>query len=400
MVYGQLLSSSGGIVGKGNIRLQGKGDKSYEMPVDPQGGYCFKGLEPGTYRLLVVEGSLPEGYTSPFRQNTREQYKAYLSPGFFATDVEIHGDEEVKKDIFVHMTASVEGTILGSKGEGIEGASVRLASVTPGLGSLSLDTISDANGNFLVKDVIPGHYRTNVMFGERHPYEGISKPEPQKVRVIAGQRTSVVIQLGMGKCWIAGKVLNQDGLPFSDITVLCWYYSDPEDVAYGERRYTWTDQAGSTKTDADGNFVLEGLYPSMVKVMFEPNGYEPTQKLWDENHKLVRWGEQVKVDLHRDQSVQLDPVTLVESRPYIVEGQLTSDDEVKFRKFEVVIYLDTGDPEIVKVSRSGEFKWGCETEAPPEVVSLFVRNEDGEDVYMIDLTPEPNRIENLEVPIQ
>lgn len=377
-------------VGPATVHLKRKTDDKIvgNTKVGEEGRFAFSDLTAeGTFVLLVDD--LPDGYLPPFRQETEVLFHEQYSRGYFATVVRTAESGEVEQDLFVHRSSTVNGLLLGAQGEPVAGGYVYLMPLAAGLQQDTPAAFSDERGEFVLKNVRPGRYRSYLRFLEdTHAYAHEAQPPPEVVDVAPGIPTTLTLRLGTGNRTIRGVVLDQDGAPFAGAEVLAYYFSSARELGDGEMPFNMSNVAAKTRTDEAGRFTITSLHPRRVKLQFERNGWN--NPVWHSDHTIPHWIDPVTVDLRLgDQSVH--PVTLPRSRPFIVDGTIRCEGDPS--RYEVVVYTSPSDAEgeVVAVSEQGTFLWGCET--PHDGVTLTVRTRERrrEQVWAATLVPVPRR---------
>jgi hypothetical protein len=104
----------------------------------------------------------------------------------------------------------VTGTVTSDSGP-VKG--IRVGIVGP---SSALSAVTDDQGNYSVKGVVPGQYPIMVQ-----RKENTSVPEPRTLSLAGGMRLRVDFRLAKGSV-ISGRVLGRDGRPMSGVVVQAW----------------------------------------------------------------------------------------------------------------------------------------------------------------------------------
>lgn len=231
-IIGQVVDQFGHAVPWGVAELHGSAGAhstaADSVAVDPDGNFEFRPRRPGRYQVHLRQGSLPRGYLIPWRQSQGARvYKddANFANGFFATEVEIplEGGEFVL-ELRVFQAAVVAGYVFAPSGEPVEGAIVRIqSSLVAAPTGLEATTTTDPSGRYELFEVYPSTYRTEVWLEEARiaEYRSMARPLPARIEVVEGGIYEVPpLRVGVGSGRVTGRVVNQDGAPFSNLTVM------------------------------------------------------------------------------------------------------------------------------------------------------------------------------------
>ena len=226
--------------------------------------------------------------------------------------------------------------------------------------------------------VYPGRYYTKIMLKEavEPAHRHMAVPLPERITIEEGGIYELPrLQVGVGSKRVTGVVLNQDGRPFAGLLVTCEFLV--EGLFVEVRR---------SETDAEGRFLLDGLPSASFKVCvgdFVPNRLGQC--------KAAFWIQPLEVDLRTDDSVNLPPIQLDESRPFTFEGkvELPSGWSVRDLRVEVDLvspeeFVDPKAPRRPSFSKqqlkldkeSGKFTWMCETPHAPVKITIRSKKMD------------------------
>ncbi len=200
--------------------------------------------------------------------------------------------------------ASVEGRVINQAGEPLKNARVRL--ILPRAGSTAAESVSDADGNFVLQNVAPGSYTLvaeHTGYLQSHP--DLTLEPGQKVTGFAVKMTPAAL--------VAGRVLDQNGdpVPTARVSIL----------AEDEEGYP----TSSTKARADGSFVIgdlaAGRYYLRVEDEPRPSG----------NGREVSGPKEAFVPTYYPSAIELSKAILVP----IETGAEVRDLEIRFQKARV-----------------------------------------------------------------
>jgi hypothetical protein len=357
-----------------------------------KGEFSFA-VSPGDYTVRVAEEGLPANHLPPWNQT--QVGSVYTDDpnfpsGFYATKVSVpRTGGEFAIELRVFLAATAAGYVIGPQGEPVEGAFVRLQSCIAPTG-LQATEKTDVTGRFEMSRVYPGRYFTQIILKEAvdPAHRQMAVPLPEKVTVEEGGIYELSrLQVGVGSKRITGVVLNQDGRPFVGVLVAC--YPPLEG---------WGAEVLRTETDVDGRFLLDGLPSASFKVRvgdFEPNRIGKC--------KAAFWIQPLEVDLRTDDSVNLPPIQLDESRPFTFEGKVELDSGWSIRDLRVEVdlvspeeFVDPKAPRRPSFSKqqlkldkeSGKFTWMCETPHAP--VKITIRSKKMDIPVEVVVYPEPD----------
>lgn len=209
---------------------------------DAAGRFELGGLLPGTYTLAAHAEDQP---TPP------------------TIDVTMPAGRDVDGiQIVIPPQGAISGVVVDDRGDPARGAFV-LAILDPddmNAYPTSVAATSGADGSFVLRGVPPGDYRVHAETPQSSGPTLGPGPRPGEVpaRVRADESTDVRLVVTGAHGSIAGRVQAPDGSPVTDAFIAVVRETDmPGGNARQEVRWSSTDQP--VLTDADGEFVVEGL---------------------------------------------------------------------------------------------------------------------------------------------
>jgi len=197
------------------------------------GTFVLENVPPGATTLTVNAPGFTTGRVS----------NVNVEDGKTVADVEVQMDRGVK----------VTGRVTGPDGTALSGVSVEVQPSgrrMPGAGAPR--TATDASGEYSLDNVESGE---KVFAFERNGYLAT-----QRTVALSGADARVDAQLSTG-IRLTGTVANEGGVPIADASVVA---SSASDSAFGGR---------STRTDANGQFEMEGLSPGRYSFRASKSGY-------------------------------------------------------------------------------------------------------------------------------
>ncbi len=227
-----VLDAGGGIEGVVRdalgLRLDGVRLRAYrvEADVEPQdtrsrsdGGYAFRGLVPGAWRVEVADGP---------RESARRE--ALLT---------VRAGETERLDFEPAPRGEIVGTVT-RRGERVAGASLRVEWLPEDGAALErmARTVTDSFGGYAVEGLEAGHYRIVLEDGTARTGGDVLLED--------GDRLTVDLELWDGR--LSGEVVDAAGRPVAYAEVA----ASPSVAVVGELK-AWA------RTGPDGRFVLSGL---------------------------------------------------------------------------------------------------------------------------------------------
>ncbi|HEX9985290.1 MAG TPA: carboxypeptidase-like regulatory domain-containing protein [Thermoanaerobaculia bacterium] len=201
------------------------------------GSFTLENLPPGPTQLIVQAA----GYTTARVPNVN------VEEGKTVPNIEVQLDTGVK----------LTGKVTGPDGAGIAGATVRLDTMGGGRGmrmpGMDVSATTDASGEFVLEALEPGEKTFQIA---HQAYLAATKTIELK-----GHDARLDVQLGSGQR-ITGTVVTDSGAPVAEAIVRA--SSAAAGNMFGGE---------SVRTDASGNFTLEGLTPGRYTFSASKNGY-------------------------------------------------------------------------------------------------------------------------------
>ena len=222
---------------------------------DANGNYRIGGLAGGNYRVYVLSGD--SNYVGEYYDN--------VTDGNNAAPVSVNSGAETGG---IDFALSTGGSIAGTVGVDPGGAPITGLTVTACLylgGGYCGSAITDANGDYRIGGLAGGNYRVYVLSGDSNYvgeyYDNVTDGNnAAPVSVNLGAETGGIdFALSTGGR-IHGRVTEEDGttpVPYCSVEV------NEYNIGY------W---AGSTMTDANGDYVIGGLPSGAYRVRAYPYG--------------------------------------------------------------------------------------------------------------------------------
>jgi hypothetical protein len=152
--------------------------------------------------------------------------------------------------------AKLRGFVYGPHGSPLPGASIAAEIVS---GAHVTQVTTDNSGTYEAV-VYPGRYIVSA--AADWILTGVPSPPPIAAQLTAGQETIVDFGISPGPCSVSGRVVDNDGQPFRGLAVRAYYTA----AVTGRGLASIGDIALDTRTDQDGKFVLDGLYPLPISL--------------------------------------------------------------------------------------------------------------------------------------
>ena len=238
VIRGRVREATGAAVAEARInafRDRSMGEDRGEGRTDAEGSFAIGGLREGTYRLAV------------------------FAPGHAMVDREVEAGAE-GVDIVLETAGSLSGTVVDHRGQPVENFRV-LARMPPPtsmaggrvmMGPPRSESISSADGRFIVDEVAPGTYVVEVSAPER------ATSTVTNVKVSAGAATDMGrVTLGAGGI-VRGSVVDAAGAPVPAAVVTVQGVG--RTFAFGPTA------APEAVTDAGGLFEMRGVATGAIQV--------------------------------------------------------------------------------------------------------------------------------------
>lgn len=326
----RILDVFGNHVRHGEVLVMQSHNVVKALKIDERDGlfHCELGASED-YEFMVKPDSLrgglvPQLLRSRGTQKTQNPADLFDLKNFARTYVRLNANDEVSVELTVAAPVRAYGRVLGPNGLPLEGIMVVLSALDPNAGGLAEASMTNELGEFTFLEVFPGNHRLLLHVAPNKVPEGENwnPPAPQDVEVRPGQDLDLGdSQIGGGECSVSGWIVNQDGLPFPGLPILC--YSNQE-VEEGLDPHNFASQLGKSMTDAQGHFTLSGLEAGPVLISITPE-YNPRFVL-GAGHPAI-WEPSVELNLESGRShVDLGELVVEESRPFLLTGNLLFDD--------------------------------------------------------------------------
>ncbi|MEZ6036214.1 MAG: carboxypeptidase-like regulatory domain-containing protein [Planctomycetota bacterium] len=346
---------------------------------------------PGDHLVAIDMSRVPVGLSAALQDSTPPHYE--VTNGFYPRRVHVVEGVVTEVELRVFTTSSITGMVVDRAGLPMADLHVRAQCRKVGLTGYAVDAKTREDGVFLLDGVLPSVYTIEV-----HPVAGASAL-PLRLEVAEATRHLLDPIVVGGDASVTGKVKDQDGAPVVGVPVVAY----PRDGASGadEIGFNLANVLATARTDADGNFRLEGLPGATLNVQIHPEGC-----LVEDGVRLSRPIDVLTVDTRRERQADLGVVTADVSRPFqlrihiVAEETLTSTigdaaSTVRERVF-VVAEAEVGDE-----TRWQPIWWNgtcypyrCETPSGP--ICVIVRRQGSAD-RMLRIEPKPLTTEDIDV---
>ena len=306
---------------------------------DDRGIYRAYGLKPGKYKVSVGENeSLPEGPKPAYGQTFYPSVTEFAK----ATEIEVTEGSEAKNiDITVGRppaTFTVDGRIVDAEtGKPIARIRYGIYRSQGDYGGTSNvgDTLTNANGEFRLENVLPGKYAVFVV-----PEDSGLRGDSVSFEVVDRDVTDLVIRAGKGAT-ISGVVViegaesSKAGIKGNELHVHTWVEGDEENFTGGY----------SQIVKPDGTFRISNAQKGINRfALFSPgrNEMRPLQLVRIERDGLVQPGGLVVKDGEQVTGVRLVAKYLTGT----IHGQVKIDGELLpgSRMAVWLTYLNANDP--------------------------------------------------------
>jgi hypothetical protein len=306
---------------------------------DDTGQFRITGLEPGEY---FVMGHTRTTWTMDDNPNERIGFLPTYYPGtgkpLEAQRVKVELGQEVNVGDFPLVpgrVATISGTATTSSGMPLAGESVNRSQHFDGPGGSSMFGMSgakvNADGSFLIKDVVPGDYRLSIRLPARddRPAEAATIT----VNVFGEDVASVMLATAPGGS-IAGRVVTDTGAPLPAAEARMRVQARPVDPSVTPTVPSQT----SGEVREDGTFELTGVFGGASRL-----GLTPAPRGWSVR-AIDHQGRDLAgtaIDLTGGQRLEGVMVILSQTMP-IVRGTLLDD---RGQPAEGVVLLFPDDPQ-------------------------------------------------------
>lgn len=286
-------------------------------------------------------GLLPQLLRSRGTQKDRALKDPYNLEHFARVYVRLKAHDNLSLDLKVGTAVRPYGQVIGPSGNPLEGIMVVLSALDQEASGLTEASMTKEDGRFAFEEIFPGNHRLmfHVAHGKVPNGESWNPSAPRDVELLPGQDMDLgVIQIGGGQCSVSGWIVNQEGQPFAGLPLLCFSNQEVEERL---NPHTFASELGRTVTNAEGHFSLTGLEAGPVIISLTPE-YNPRFVL-GAGHPAM-WEPNVEVALSSaTPHVNLGGLTVQESRPFLLTGNLRFDDawlaSEGHRKADLRIYI-------------------------------------------------------------
>jgi hypothetical protein len=405
LIHGHVLTAENLPPPSARVCARRSGWTSGMASIEPDGSFELVVDAGHSYQVLVDKSSLPDGYLEPALQD--QGVPGSSAPGYYATEVAIPpegGTFEVTLRVFV--ATIVRGRIVGPHGEPVPNCWVRVQDTRPDRRGIAATGYADEAGFYELADCRPASsclVQVNPLTSTNEGLRLLAVPMPLAIEVPEGEDLTIqTIRLGAGPNGISGRVVDQWGEPWADL---------PVRVYSGD----WLGTLVQTRTDEHGRFHVAGLDPAQVKVQIAEEYRVARRAIGTRN---PRWfSPPIPLDLRSPETrYDLGTITLAASEPYFFEGTLVLDEtfaterEIELDDLRIQLswlaepapgerapgpWAETlVQPDYDK--KTGRLRWSCETPHPPVRMTVSARIIDPPEV-VVDLTPQPNRLEERSI---
>jgi putative cell wall-binding protein len=255
VIAGEVVGSDGSpAVGVGVYLSNSQGSAGYAT-TDNGGSYRLDGLAADSYTLLFWCREACVG-------NYVEEYWENAPSASSATPLVLADGEQVRLKTELTTAGAVSGTVRGADGTVLKGIGAILTQRDTGV-SWSKFVATDAAGNYQFRNVPPAGYtvefRPAVGTGEHlgeYWNDATTLSGSDVLLVAAGETTTGVDSVLAPAAWITGRLVNEEGVPFSS--------ADDVDVMLSELRNGdpyWVNSVEPGSYKERGGFRFDGLRP-------------------------------------------------------------------------------------------------------------------------------------------
>ena len=254
LLGGRVTDDDGNVVPDAQIEISRSRPRpimSFSSKSGPDGGFRVRGLSEGLYGISVT------------------------APGYSRTTLPRVSADTMDLEIVLHKRASVSGQVFGPGGRPVQSFRLEAMSIASGTAVFGRTNRSlefrDADGRYEFTDLEPGSYRLLAwapglaptyspgFYVERDPVQGVD------IRLKEGGEIRGAVVAALGGSPLAGAEIVLHGKDYTEensVSLFGGTAPDPNNVP-----------PVSTRTDADGRFVLRNAYPGSIKVEFRHPKY-------------------------------------------------------------------------------------------------------------------------------
>jgi hypothetical protein len=311
-ITGQVGDRHGDPLGAACVLIKSAKGFVRRVETDPTGGFTAK-LPLGRYALTVDPASLAAELLPPWERDMTVNGVAQEA-GFIDTVVTLTVEEPAATvALRLFRAARVAGRVIRADGTGVVGAQVRLQSLRP----ISMDAITVAEGEFLLKDVYPGEYRVELYLAaaEDPALRTLSVPIARDVVIDEGVHSRLADIVVGGACeTLSGRVCDLDRAPIAGVKVVAYAVSAPG----AARAHNWGSALAHAVTDESGIYLLAGLPAEKVRVRsIDYDHSKPVRET-----KTCWWGSQVEVDVRRGVANRAPDIEIPRTRLVTLRGKI------------------------------------------------------------------------------
>jgi RNA polymerase sigma factor (sigma-70 family) len=219
----------------------------------------FSGPAPDTTRVFVAISDGSGRYELPLARRVRYGFAAEAD-GYAQTRLDVESlTEDRVRDIILKPAGQVSGRVVAS-GRPVAGAMVRLARQDGTDIPFVVSAVTDVQGEFLLRGVVPAHYRLWARKG---------KDAGRLEAPLTVGEAEVVRNLSLAlerRAVIAGRVRSADGRPLAGAQL--WFQREEGTVA----------QEPQTSTDEQGDYRIEGVLPGSYTLSASAAGHAGEQR--------------------------------------------------------------------------------------------------------------------------
>lgn len=375
MVSGFLADQNHNAVGPAQLQLRSEDSREeIEISVDPDGRWSLEGVPPGTY--LIGAEVLPDGFvpswdqwkprvSTRLRPEDRAQNGPVPTPDYGAVVLVIDpGATVTGVALTVYLTARVSGRLLDGEGNPVTDTPVRLRGAERGFVNMYRDGHTDSHGEFHVDGLWPGTYELVAYPDAGVGSQSLIQASFPRVGVFGGSEEWLEVRLGTGGCRVRGRVVDEEGAPFSGLQVLC--YRTPG---------TWSRRVACVVTDEEGRFKLLHMSEGTFGLNVGHGAFRFGADLG--KNRIARWVGPTYFELESDgEDIELESIVAIRSRPFVLKGRVVptregdSPRDVRLElRWSAAGQFDPDQKLMDKsrrlpVNEDGSFTWWCETPHP------------------------------------
>lgn len=228
----------------------------------------------GAYRFEVELRTLPEDLNPPGHFKTGD----LVWPGLTREEHKVDAGEPAELTLWCLEARTLSGHVLGPDGEASHGAWVQMIPKDPNLEALHCQVSTNDKGAFRFEHLYPIEYRVRIKWlggrwrnrDDRRASSRYCYPPPYDVDLRGVNHSFVELSSEAGPATVRGRVVDENGEPFSDVSIQLSYFEPLEARERGvPRGLAFDDDAGlaRTKTRADGSFRIENLHPVRMRLL-------------------------------------------------------------------------------------------------------------------------------------